>query len=459
MRHIGGMWSRRLLVVVVLSGSLAGIASHAVAQTAAPAFESGSGRAEAKYLRVGPSRGALPLTPQLGLALADHLASRGRGDVRTLDLGALADFLPAELVGAFPSLKVESTQDGAEEGQTVSIGTPAELPAGIGQLHARATDEPFGESSFRAAPVDLAGVAVQDGSSYASSGMVDGAAREAVARTRIGRVALGGGAVVLEGLEWEAVHRTGANARQEAAFRIGAVVVQGQRFTLPEGSDQPLHDAIAAAQPVLGPLGIQIQLPSPRVEGDVAEILPLRIRVADSELGRVIGPGVEAIQPGRDAVVDAVRGATEEADVALLLADVAVGVVAGGSSLDVELGGASARTAEPAARFAFSSFDLSGGATGIGPLPAGRGAGAVGTAPATGRLGATGSPIGAGQAGTAPAAGGGSSDRAPVELAGGPTRGDGGAGPLLPIGLATALTAAGAAALDHRRLRRIPLAA
>ncbi len=105
-------------------------------------------------MRAGPSRGALPLTPQLGLALADHLGARGRGDVRTLDLGILADFLPPELAGTFPVVKVESTEDGAEEGRAESAGTPSEVPARAGafELHARAGRDPFGESTFRGGP-------------------------------------------------------------------------------------------------------------------------------------------------------------------------------------------------------------------------------------------------------------------------------------------------------------------
>lgn len=460
MRHIGGMWSSRV-VVAVLAGSLVLGATHAFATPAAPTFESGSGRAEAKYVRAGPSRGALPLTPQLGLALADHLGNRGRGDVRTLDLGILADFLPPELSGAFPVVKVESTEEGAEDGRTESAGTPSDVPAQAGgfELHARAGDDPFGESTFRGAPMDLGGVVVQDGQAQAFSGVVDGVAREAVGRVHIGQLGLGGGAVVLEDLEWRAVHRTGADAVEQATFSVGAVVVQGERFVLPEGSDQPLRDAIAAAEPVLRPLGLHLKLPEPRIEGGIAEISPLRIRVADPEVSPVLAPALEAAQPGRDAVVDAVRGATEEGDAALLVADIALGVVAGGSALDIDLGGASARTAEPSDRFEFAAFDLSGAAASFAPAMGGSTSGRL---PSAGAGGAIASPAPAGRVTTAPAIGSAGSALSPgdptVELATQrPTSSAGGAGPLLPIGIATLAAAACFAAADHRRLRRMPL--
>lgn len=460
MRHIGGMWSGRV-VVAVLAGSLVLGATHAFATPAAPTFESGSGRAEAKYVRAGPSRGALPLTPQLGLALADHLGSRGRGDVRALDLGILADFLPPEVAGAFPVVKVESTQDGAEEGRTESAGTPSEVPAQAGthELHARAGDDPFGQSSFRGAPVDLGGVVVQDGQAHAFSGVVDGVAREAVGRVHIGRLGLGGGAVVLEDLEWRAVHRTGADAVEQATFSVGAVVVQGERFVLPEGSDQPLRDVIADAEPLLRPLGLHLQLPEPRIEGGIAEISPLRIRVADPEVSQVLAPALEAAQPGRDAVVDAVRGVTEEADAALLVADIALGVVAGGSRLDIDLGGASARTAEPADRFEFAAFDLSAAPASFAPAAGGTSSGRL---PSGGTGGAIASPAPTGRMPTAAASGSGAGASTPVdptvELAtGAPTSSDGGVGPMLPIGIATLAAAAWFIAADHRRLRRMPL--
>lgn len=459
MRHIWGMWSSRV-VVAILAGSLVFGATHAFATPAAPEFESGSGRAEAKYVRAGPSRGALPLTPQLGLALADHLGNRARGDVRTLDLGILADFLPPELAGTFPIVRVESTEEGAEEGRTAGAGTPSEVPGGAGayELHARAGDDPFGESSFQGAPMDLGGVVVQDGRAHAFSGVVDGVAREAVGRVHIGRLGLGGGAVVLEDLEWRAVHRTGADAVEQATFSVGAVVVQGERFGLPEGSDQPLRDAIAAAEPVLRPLGIHLQLPQPRIEGGFVEISSLRIRIADPEVSQVLAPTLDAAQPGRDAVVDAVRGATEEGDAALLVADIALGVVAGGSALDIDVGGASARTAEPSDRFEFATFDLSAAPASFAPAAGGSSPGRL---PAGGAAGAIASPAPIGRVPTAPAAGSGASASTPgdstVELATGTsTSSDGGAGPLLPIGVATVAATACFAAADHRRLQRMP---
>lgn len=456
-------WRRtRCLGALALLGLAAQLAAAdggaAAAQEAS--FGVGSGEASAKLVTVGPSRGSLALAPTVGLVLADFLNTQGRGDVRMVDLGILADFLPPELTQLLPAVKVASSEEGAEAGRTTSLGTPAELPVGVslGELHAAASPEPFGRSSFRLAPIDLGFVQIAGGSTEAFSGIVDGTVREAVGRVEVGSVDIGGGALVLEGLAWEALHRSGGASVERARFTVGSVTVAGRRFALPDGVEKPLADAIAAAAPLLDPLGLHIELPRARIEGGVVEITPLRISFADSALGLVAAPLLEAAQPIREVLVDGIRSASEEADIAILLADVALGLLAGGSSLDLEIGGATAQTAEPAQRFSFGTgsggFDLSS----EGTAPAGKGSLPL---PA---LGASGSPRPA-PLGAASAPAAGSTDRAGEVATPGTSRADssgsgpGPAGPLLPIGLATAGLAVAAGTVDYRRLLRRPLPA
>jgi hypothetical protein len=454
-RRLGG------LLLLGLAGQLALVGGTASAEEAS--VGAGTGRASAKLVKVGPSRGSLALAPSVGLVLSDFLNTQGRGDVRMLDLGIIADFVPPEVTQQLPTLKVASTDEGAEAGRTTTIGTPAEVPVGASaaELHAAAGPAPFGRSTFALAPLDLGFVRVSGGRTEAFSGVVDGTVREAIGRVEVGRVDIADGAVVLEGLKWEAVHRSGSKNEEQGRFTVGSVTVAGQRFAAPDGAEQPLADALAAAAPVLDPLGVQIGLPRARIEGGGVEMTPLRITFADSELGRLAGPVLEGIQPGREALVDGIRAASEDADIAILLTDVALGLVAGGSSLDVEIGGATAQTAESAARFSFGSgsggFDLSaGGAASIG----------TGGARPPASFGSSSSPVPA--LGKAPApvaastpAGTSSVDvaapaTAPVKSS---TSGSGPAGPLLPIGLATAGLALAAGTVDYQRLLRRPLPA
>lgn len=450
--------------VALVSVLLTVVAPSLPAAAEDPSFGAGSGRASAQYLKVGPSRGSLSLAPTVGLAMSDFLNTRGRGDVRTADFAALEDSLPPELISALPAVKVESTDENPEEGRTATLGTPAEVPVGLSaaRLRASAGTAPFGRSSFETAPVDLEVVSVSGGTAEAFSGVVDGNIRQAVGTVEIGKVDIGGGALVLEGLRWEAVHRSGAESVEQGRFTVGAVSVAGQRFGVPEGAEQPLADALAAAEPLLAPLGLAVTLPRARIEGGIVEMTPLRIRVAGSKLGAVVGPALEAAQPVRDPLVDAIRSGSEDADAVILLTDVVLGVLAGGSRLDIELGGVSAQTAEPAAGFSFGSagggFDLSGEtpalALGVGtsprPAPAGRAGSSFSpaSAPAPG-------------AGTDAASGGTGrgTDVAADTLPASASRSGGGAGPLLLIGLAAAAAAVAAGAVDYRRLLRRPLPA
>lgn len=454
-RRLGG------LLLLGLAGQLALVGGPANAEEAE--FRAGSGRASAKLVKVGPSRGSLALAPAVGQVLSDFLNTQGRGDVRMVDLGILADFVPPELTQQLPTVKVVSTEEGAETGRTTTIGTPAEVPVGASaaELHADAGPAPYGRSTFSLTPLDLGFVRMSGAESEAFSGVVDGTMREAVGRAKVGRVDIADGALVLEGLEWNAVHRSGSKSEEQGRFTVGSVSIAGQRFAAPDGAEQPLADAIAAAAPVLGPLGVQVELPRARIEGGIVEMTPLRITFADSELGRVAAPLLDAAQPGREALIDGIRSASEEADVAILLTDIALGLVAGGSSLDVEIGGATAQTAESNERFSFGSgsggFDLSAGdAASIG----------AGGARPPASFGSSSSPVPALSKAPAPVAastpaGSSSADvaapaTAPVKSS---SSGSGPAGPLLPIGLATAGLALAAGTVDYQRLLRRPLPA
>ena len=430
--------------------ALTGVQVSSTAAGGEEAFAAGSGRAAAKLVKVGPARGALTLAPQFGLALADFLNTRGRGDARTADFAALSDSLPPELLAQLPAVKVESTDEDAERGETATVGTPPEVPLKLGgaELHADAGPSPYGASSFTAGAVDL-GVGTMSGARAESrTGVIDGRVREAVARVVIPRLELADGAVVLENLTWLAVQRTGGEQVEQAIFSVGAASVGGEELAAPSGGDLPLGDVATAVAPVLAPLGIELTFPASRIDKGAVALSPLRVRVRASEAAPALVPVTEGIQPIREPVVDGVReGSDGQVDAALLLADIGLGVVTGGSTLDIELGGVTAVTAEPAAGFRFGSA----------------GAFALGTPPGSASLGTGGPASGAGllpapPAGTSPGAAGSSASAVSggdgVALEATPTssseeRG----GPLLAVGITGLLAAAAAAVADLRKVR------
>ncbi|HVM53442.1 MAG TPA: hypothetical protein VM262_09620 [Acidimicrobiales bacterium] len=443
---------RRTAVVALVSAlALAGVQLTSPAASGQEPFAAGSGRAAAKLVKVGPARGALTLAPQFGLALADFLNTRGRGDVRTADFAALEDSVPPEIRAALPTVKVESTDDDAETGETVTVGTPPEVPLKLGgaELHADAGPAPYGASSFTAGALDL-GVGTMSGARAESrTGVVDGRVREAVARVVIPRLELADGAVVLENLTWLAVQRTGGEQVEQATFSVGAATVAGQSLAAPSGGDLPLEDVAAAVAPVLAPLGIELTFPVARIDKGAVALSPLRLRLRASDAAPALVPITEGVQPVREPLVDAIReGSDGQVDAGLLLADIGLGVVTGGSTLDIELGGVIAVTAEPAAGFRFGTaggFAL--GATGGGSSLGG-----------TGRSTTGGGGLAAPSAATSPAAAGSSvpagSGSGGVALDATPTssseeRG----GPLLAVGIIGLLAAAAAAIADLRKVR------
>ena len=112
-------------------------------------FIKGSGRAEGRLIRVGPSAGRLSLAPVVGLTLADYLNTLGRGESRIADFAALDDSIPKELKDAIQPVRVESTDEKSEEGTVVNTpGTPPGSPAEVGGMRqsAAASDTPAGAS-------------------------------------------------------------------------------------------------------------------------------------------------------------------------------------------------------------------------------------------------------------------------------------------------------------------------
>ena len=344
-------------------------------------FVNGSGRADAKILRMGPSAGRLSLAPTIGLSLADYVGTLGRGESRTADFAALDGSVPEEFKAHMPTVRAESTDEDAGTPHTAAVaGTPAGSPITVGgsQQSATATKDPKGSSSYTLGAYGVPGI-FEVGSSTADShaAVIGGKTREAVGISRISSIKLGGGVVTLNGLTWEAVQRTGEGAVTAANFKVEGVTIAGgmsgglvpvplppQTLPVPEGGagfDAVLPQINAA----LKPTGLILLAPSKSTAGGLARVGPLGIQIADSDVGRsALGPILGAAQPLRDPITGAlIEGSDGELSTAVLLADVAIGIFSGAGRMDIEFGGASAYTegqnyTSPFGAFDFGSFTL-----------------------------------------------------------------------------------------------------
>lgn len=250
-------------------------------------FVSGSGRAKSAIVRVGPSAARLSLAPTVGVALADHIGTLGRGetlifDYATLDTSVNNNF--PELKQEFPSLRVESRDEGSE------AGVRWEPKPGIIE-DAAATDAPVGRSAITLDEFDLPGIIEVSGAKARSfSGVYkrtvddqEELIRAAGGTVDIGRVELLGGAIVLSDLRWEGAQITDRNeddeVEQRGNFYVGKVVAQGETV-FSELSADKAEDAFAGINAGLEPLGLTLIAPTIRTQAGVVTVSPLGVRIA-----------------------------------------------------------------------------------------------------------------------------------------------------------------------------------
>ena len=416
------------------------------ATRAADDFSAGTGSATALGYKVNPTNGNLSFGVTVGESIAGHQNTAATGQSRAVNTGVIGVTLAGEACdGGDPTWAEEDQpqpviartgEDGAEQGHSeLEQG----IPAGV-EKFARATGAPWAEAITTLAPLgDPATIFINGGRTIATSGVVNGNIREAIARTELGTVSLGGGVIKLKGLTWEAIHRTGAIEEHSGTFEVGSIELAGQAMSLPGDA----LDQIAALDAILEPLGFDITPPAVRFAQGVEFVDPLTIGVVPSQQrDGLTAPIVGALQPLREAIVDALVAQDCGNATYVTVADIALGSVTGAGALGLELGGVQATTSD-FEKFQFSPIPLPT-LPSVTPLPT------IPTIPAT--------PPSVGGSGVAPAAPSGpqSSPTSPVvDLSG--SRG----GWLAVIGgLGLALLAATAEA-DRRKmqhaLRVIPL--
>lgn len=468
---------RRAALAGVATIALGSLAVTAIPAGAADDFINGSGKADAKILRMGPSAGRLSLAPTIGLTLADYLGTLGRGESRTADFAALDGSVPADFKNRLPTVRAESTDEDAGTPHTGGFAaTPASSPIKVGGSDQSATawKDPKGTSTYTMGAYGIPNV-FEMGSSTASSSaaVVGGKTREAIGTTKVSSIKIGpGGVVSLNGLTWEAIQRTGEGAVTSADFRVDSVtILQSSPLGLPAPPLQlPVPDGGKNFDAVLGPInnalkpsGLIVSAPSRSTDGGVARVGPLAIQVADSEVGRtLLGPTLGALQPIRDPLTGALINANAEFSTAVLLADVAVGVFSGSGRNDIEFGGASAftegtRYENPFGAFDFGSFTLPTADSSSSTYDVGSAGSDLSSTPS---LSSTGSALGT-TAGITPTAGAktaattgkGPGAQSAVPLAATRTIAGKRGGAAALIGLAGLLAALGVASLDYRRIR------
>lgn len=409
-------------------------------------FITGSGNAYAQIYRVGPTAGRLSLAPIIGLSLADYLSTVGRGEAKAADwagIGVAERALPDNT----PVVRVASTDKNADEGESVIVaGQKDASGAGGGamDLFARATNAPLGESHVRIATINIPGlIEMFQSEARTVVGVVGKDVRRSTSTVEIGRLVLGG-TVELVGLKWEAVQETRQEGKPKISgrFTIEGAKIAGTPVPGPVGSSElePVLEQINAA---LAPTGFAVRAPTVEKRGGQASVEPLAFEIINSPAGRqYLAPILEALQPTREPIADAfidlakqIEESNEDApdaSVAVLAADLTLGIFSGSSQLHIELGGVNAFTEG-------EQFDDPFGFAEFRPPPIG-----PQTLNVPGKPGTPGAPGAAGDEGTLVAAPGAPAQR---------TVPGGRGGIAVAVGLAGLAVAVALAVADYRRMR------
>jgi hypothetical protein len=336
----------------------------------AAAFSPGTGQAIAIAYKVNPVFGNLSFGITAGESVAVHQNTGSNAQSKAINLGVIGVTLAGEgCDGAAPTLPSESQPQpvivGADD-PGAADGISANLAGAVTML-AKATHDPFSEAITTVAPLGDPTVAlISGGRSQATSGVVEAGVREARAISEIGEIRLLGGAVVIKGLRWEAIQRTGAKTENTGTFSLGSLTVGGQTVPLPA---DPL-DQLRLLQDVLGSVGLTVKAPVTRVAEGIVFVDPLTVGIVPSALrDGILGTLLTALQPVREGLVSTIfqlgcHGSLDllgnNAGTAVTVLDLALASVSGAGYLTLELGGVQATTAE------ISGF----GGLGVGEVPA-----------------------------------------------------------------------------------------
>lgn len=321
----------------------------------------GSGDAVADVGRVVARASGLPLATTFGRAFAHYQGTTARGEAAALDLGILGVMLTTPMgCGRAPlsrdQLPKRTVADSSNGAASASKDTAGTGPVGAGREEASASPGARGDAAYTSAALAVGELlASGEGKSTGAAELVDGQERRASASVRFGSIDIAGGLVSLRGVRWAAGQRTGPGGTvlgADGSFGVDAVTVAG--LAMPSATPLELAAAFGAANSVIAPLGLRLEAPQvKKTTGDrEVRVTPLKLVVGDGTAARpLLGPLMGAVQPGREALLEAMQRFRQgECDAgaaggfAFTFVDVVAAAMQGAGGVDLELGGVLATT-------------------------------------------------------------------------------------------------------------------
>jgi hypothetical protein len=303
---------------------------------------------------------AKPLDLQLVRLLLGE-ASRCSGDTSPLPLPDSA--IPAEFVSNSLATTAGTTVEGDADFPGL-YGTPS--PGTVGHGSAFATATPSSTASTRSPTIDLLIMQLVNPSTRTETNLVDNV-RTATATSRADKLVFLWGALVIDNPTWTATVKTGGVTAHEGSFTTTGGSLWGQPRTAAE-SMTDLADTAQFIQDLLGGVGLALDLPTTKVEGDLVSVSPLMIRLTDSPLGKSViapllgqpsGEGEPTIDEQIQEALD--KWAKESCDNKRYrqIAEILLGVLKGSGEVQLPIGGVTVTTdATPAPEFEDEPLDL-----------------------------------------------------------------------------------------------------
>lgn len=362
---------RSSAVFAALAGALCLIAPAAGPAAAQAGFAPGTGTSASGVARVQVRSSGLAIGFGMGVVRSRFAGAQGNAEAASVDLGLFDTLAKAPLAcgysfeaivpaGTVPARVVVSSGDGATEKRTASAGEGG--PLQFGSQYGAAAPNASARSAVEGMSLDVPGVLrVVGGSASSAAQLVPGSRRQSAAASALSRLSLAGGIVELDGLRWNAAHRTGARPEASAGFSLASMSVGGQ--TLPTGDPDQLAAALAAANTALTPMGLTLTAPEVRRGTDGIEVGALRLSVSGTPaLRAALNDALLSIQPLRTQLLESAAplkagegcGLATGLGFGYLVLDVATLVLGEQGAIDLDLGGAAAGTS--GTRFA-SPFD------------------------------------------------------------------------------------------------------
>jgi hypothetical protein len=390
---VGRVWDRRFeaaalrigLVCALIVGVCLVQLSLPGASEADTSFSPGTATAASQGIEVEPTTGALSYAPILANALADYENQESQALAETFDPGALIEAAqgPSCSTGApssFPQsddpqpLEVESTNGNTSQSMSAENSLNG-TGAGVGVETASATTQPDGTAMNTLGSDNLAGVITTQGvTTNANAQLANGDEREATATADMSSLSLDGGKVVMGGMAWSATQTSGATSSSTATFTISNLTIAGLPIPITNDSPATITSLINTA---LGPTGFNITWPQTITQTDgTVVITPMQVGVDNSALGQqAVGTNLASGETVRNELQSELLAINCNSASGLTVADVSIGVLAGGGDLNFQLGGAHAVTTSESFVSPFSAVSL--------PATTGNSGASVSTLPAT----------------------------------------------------------------------------